>query len=60
MSNTRLELVQPAAEYETQVMEFRAEMLASGDSFDGCAGLENEVPDTAGLMRDYSEVPDKR
>lgn len=41
MSNTRLELVPPTAEYETQIMDYRAEMLASGDSFDGCAGLEN-------------------
>lgn len=40
MSNTRLKLVPPTEEYETQVMEYRTEMLANGDGFDGCAGLE--------------------
>lgn len=40
MSKGRLELVPPTAEYESQVMSCRAEMLESGDGFDGCAGLE--------------------
>lgn len=41
MSKVWLELVPPTEEYESQVMEYRAEMLANGDGFDGCAGLEN-------------------
>lgn len=41
MSKAWLELVPPTEEYESQVMEYRAEMLANGDGFDGCAGLEN-------------------
>ncbi len=36
-----LELVRPAPEYAEQVMQFKAEMLACNDSFDGCAGLED-------------------
>lgn len=47
MMEESLELVAPTAEYENQVMSYRTEMLASGDSFDGCAGLEN--------VADYSE-----
>lgn len=35
-----LKLVRPAWEYEEQVMAYREAMFASGDSFDGCAGLE--------------------
>lgn len=40
MQNARLELITPTEEYENQVMEYRAEMLANGGGFDGCAGLE--------------------
>lgn len=36
-----LKLVRPSLPYAEQVMKFREEMLASGDSFDGCAGLED-------------------
>lgn len=36
-----LKLVRPTWEYEEQVMAYREAMFASGDSFDGCAGLEN-------------------
>ena len=35
-----LELVRPIWRYADQVMKYREEMLANGDSFDGCAGLE--------------------
>lgn len=34
-------LVRPSAQYADQVMEYRAEMLANGDTLDGCAGLED-------------------
>ena len=37
----RLKLVRPDWEYAEQVMRYREEMLACGDSFDGCAGLED-------------------
>ena len=40
MPNTRLELVPPTEEYESQVMSYRSEMLENDDDFDGCAGLE--------------------
>ncbi len=36
----RLKLVRPSPEYAGQVMKFRAEMLDSHDTLDGCAGLE--------------------
>ncbi len=35
-----LMLARPEARYAAQVMQYREEMLANGDSFDGCAGLE--------------------
>lgn len=35
-----LKLVRPEERYAAQVMQYREEMLANGDSFDGCAGLE--------------------
>lgn len=35
-----IKLILPAPEYEAQVMELRAEMLADGEGFDGCAGLD--------------------
>ncbi len=35
-----LKLVRPTAEYARQVMQYREEMLAGHESFDGCAGLE--------------------
>ena len=34
-------LLRPSDEYAGEVMDFRAEMLQNGDSFDGCAGLED-------------------
>ena len=34
-------LARPAAEHAERVMDFRAELLLSGDGFDGCAGLES-------------------
>ena len=36
-----LVLVRPSDEYAGEVMDFQAEMLQNGDSFDGCAGLED-------------------
>ena len=36
-----LRLIRPSFEYEDQVMNYKAEMHAARDSFDGCAGLEN-------------------
>ncbi len=36
-----LKLVRPEEKYSEQVMEYRAAMLAGGESFDGCAGLED-------------------
>ena len=56
-----LELTAPAREYAEQVMAFRAEMLAGGDSFDGCAGLEDVgsfdewIDFDARLKRKYGE-----
>ena len=35
-----LKLVRPAGEYAEQVMQYKEDMLANNDSFDGCAGLE--------------------
>lgn len=35
-----LKLVRPIHEYAYQVMQYKEEMLANNDSFDGCAGLE--------------------
>ena len=40
MEYTFLKLVRPIHKYADQVMHFKEEMLASHDSFDGCAGLE--------------------
>lgn len=36
----RIRLVEPTMEHEAQVMSYRKAFLQSGDSFDGCAGLE--------------------
>ena len=36
-----LTLVRPTQAYAEQVMDYRAEMLAHGDSLDGCADLED-------------------
>ena len=33
-------LVRPGAEHAEQVMAYKEEMAKNGDSFDGCAGLE--------------------
>ena len=35
-----LKLVRPSAAYAEQVMQYKEAMLANGDSFDGCAGLD--------------------
>lgn len=35
-----LKLVRPTAQYAEQVMQYKKDMLANQDSFDGCAGLE--------------------
>lgn len=35
-----LKLVRPTCEYAEQVMQYKEEMLAGNESFDGCAGLE--------------------
>ena len=43
-------LIPPSPAYAAQVMAYRAEMLASGDSLDGCAGLED--------VRSYEEWTD--
>lgn len=37
----RIKLVEPTLEYEGQVMAYRKAFLENGDSFDGCAGLED-------------------
>ena len=37
----RIRLVEPTLEYEAQVMSYRKTFLDRGDSFDGCAGLED-------------------
>lgn len=36
----KLMLVRPSKQYEEQVMTYKQEMLCNGDSFAGCAGLE--------------------
>ena len=36
-----LMLVRPSKLYAEQIMSYKAEMLQCGDSFDGCAGLED-------------------
>ena len=35
-----LKLVRPTSAYAEQVMQYKEDMLANNDSFDGCAGLE--------------------
>ena len=35
-----LKLIRPSSEYAEQVMQYKEDMLANIDSFDGCAGLE--------------------
>lgn len=35
-----LKLVRPTYKYAGQVMQYKADMFANNDSFDGCAGLE--------------------
>ena len=35
-----LKLVRPISAYAEQVMQYKEDMLANNDSFDGCAGLE--------------------
>ena len=37
---SRLRLIRPTVKYADQVMEYKSAMAQSGDSFDGCAGLE--------------------
>ncbi len=36
-----LNLVRPNHKYAEQVMQYKEDMLANNDSFDGCAGLED-------------------
>lgn len=36
-----LMLIRPTKIYEKQVMSYKEEMFQNGDSFDGCAGLED-------------------
>ena len=36
-----LMLIRPSKLYAEQVMSYKEEMLQCGDSFDGCAGLED-------------------
>ncbi len=36
----KLILIRPNEKYEEQVMNYKGEMQENGDSFDGCAGLE--------------------
>lgn len=38
-----LKLVRPSCEYAEQVMQYKEDMLANNDSFDGCAGLEEVI-----------------
>lgn len=38
-----LHLVKPDNTYKEQVLQYREAMFASGDSFDGCAGLEETI-----------------
>lgn len=38
-----LKLVRPTAQYAEQVMQYKKDMIANKDSFDGCAGLEEVV-----------------
>ena len=38
-----LKLVRPTLAYEAQVMAFREALLAGGEGFDGCSGLEKEI-----------------
>lgn len=38
---SKLSLIRPSKQYAEQVMLYKEEMLQNGDSFDGCAGLEN-------------------
>ena len=35
-----LKLIRPTCEYADQIMQYKDDMLANNDSFDGCAGLE--------------------
>lgn len=37
----KLLLVRPSKQYAEQVMAYKEEMSQNGDSFDGCADLEN-------------------
>ena len=37
----KLLLVRPSKQYANQVMSYKKEMEQNGDSFDGCAGLED-------------------
>ena len=39
----KLDLIKPDSRYAEQVMDYRDEMLQNGDSFDGCAGLEDVI-----------------
>lgn len=41
MTAEELVLLRPTMAYAEQIMAYKAEMLANGDSLDGCAGLES-------------------
>ena len=43
-----LKLIRPTCEYADQVMQYKDDMLANNDSFDGCAGLEEVDSFTGG------------
>ena len=56
-------LIKPTKEYAEQVMAYKEEMLQHGDSFDGCAGLEDvqsfeEWIDFENRITDTSEIPE--
>ena len=36
-----IKLMRPQAKYARQIMSYKEEMSQNGDSFDGCAGLED-------------------
>lgn len=59
---SRLMLIRPSGDYAEQVMSYRAEMMKSGDSLDGCAGLEetesfSEWMDFEGRFKAKGYVP---
>lgn len=61
----QIRLERPSIKYANQIMDYKNEMLANGDSFDGCDGLEyvetyENWPDFDGRLRrqyGYEYVP---